>query len=127
MPALKIEDKQHTYLKVSEEICIDATSYADKLLEEEYLVGIRAYNLHTHADRKDMIPFQATVELTEELGSDTELHLRHDQLQFVMLMQEVVRYPLGTNIWVYMDPTRLFLYSKQTKDLIFKSFTEKST
>ena len=127
MPALKIEDKQHTYLKVSEEICIDATSYADKLLEEEYLVGIRAYNLHTHSDRKDMIPFQATVELTEELGSDTELHLRHDQLQFVMLMQEVVRYPLGTNIWVYMDPTRLFLYSKQTKDLIFKSFTEKST
>jgi glycerol transport system ATP-binding protein len=101
---------------------MDVTAFAHQLQEDEYLVGIRAYNLHTHAERQDMIPFQATLELAEELGSDTELHLKHGDLQFVMLMQEVVRYPLGSSITVYMDPSRLFLYSKQTKNLILKTF-----
>jgi glycerol transport system ATP-binding protein len=87
-------------------------------------VGVRAYNLHTHTDKTDLIPFQATLELSEELGSDTELHFRHKDLRFVMLMQEVVRYPLGTEVTVYMDPKRLFLYSKNTKDLVLKTFTE---
>ena len=119
-----VQDRGRTHLRVSEAISIDVTAFADSLREQEYLVGVRAYNLHTHTDRTDMIPFQATLELSEELGSDTELHFRHEDLRFVMLMQEVVRYPLGTEVTVYMDPKRLFLYSKETKDLVLKTFTE---
>ena len=124
MDARVIRQDGQVRLRVSDQISIDATPFADQLQEQEYLVGIRAYNLHTHSDRKDMVPFQATLELSEELGSDTELHLRHGQIQFVMLMQEVVRFPLGTNITVYMDPSRLFLYSKQTRGLVLKTFSE---
>ncbi len=123
MEARVIRDGDRTLLQISDEIRIDATPFADRLQEQEYLVGVRAYNLHTHAVGKDMIPFQATLELSEELGSDTELHLKHEQLQLVMLMQEVVRYPVGTSITVYMDPSRLFLYSKQTKSLVLKTFS----
>jgi glycerol transport system ATP-binding protein len=124
MDARVVRQDGQVHLRVSDEISIDVTPFADQLQEEEYLVGVRAYNLHTHTDREGMIPFQATLELSEELGSDTELHLRHGQIQFVMLMQEVVRYPLGTNIKVYMDPSRLFLYSKQTRSLVLKTFSE---
>jgi glycerol transport system ATP-binding protein len=124
MEARVVQDQGRTHLRVSEAISIDVTSFADRLREPEYLVGVRAYNLHTHTDKTDMIPFQATLELSEELGSDTELHFRHKDLRFVMLMQEVVRYPLGTEVTVYMDPKRLFLYSKNTKDLVLKTFTE---
>ena len=123
MVAKVIKDGDRTLLKVSDQISMDVTAFAHQLQEDEYLVGIRAYNLHTHAERQDMIPFQATLELSEELGSDTELHLKHADMQFVMLMQEVVRYPVGTNITVYMDPSRLFLYSKQTKGLVLKTFS----
>ena len=124
MEAKIVQDQGRTHLRVSEAISVDMTSFADELKEQEYLVGVRAYNLHTHTDRKDMIPFQATLELSEELGSDTELHFIHEGMRFVMLMQEVVRYPIGTTVTVYMDPSRLFLYSKTTRGLVLKTFRE---
>ncbi|MCF8104712.1 MAG: ABC transporter ATP-binding protein [Desulfohalobiaceae bacterium] len=124
MPARKIQEQAGTYLRISDEISIELTPFADRLQEQEYLVGIRAYNLHTHTSREGMISFQATLELSEELGSDTELHLSHGSMRFVMLMQEVVRYPVGTNITVYMDPCRLFIYSKKNRKLVLKTFLE---
>ncbi len=124
MEAKIVQDQGRTHLRVSEAISVEVTSFADELKEQEYLVGVRAYNLHTHTDRTDMISFQATLELSEELGSDTELHFRHEGMRFVMLMQEVVRYPPDTTVTVYMDPKRLFLYSKTTRGLVLKTFRE---
>ncbi|MDZ7762460.1 MAG: ABC transporter ATP-binding protein [Desulfovermiculus sp.] len=125
MQARTVQDQGRTFLQVSDQIRIDATSFAQRLQEQEYLVGIRAYNLHTHTHRTDMIPFQTTIELSEELGSDTELHLSHAGMQFVMLEQEVVRYPLGTTLTIFLDPNRLFIFSAKTRGLVLKTFDEK--
>jgi len=118
-----VTDQEKTWLHISDEIQIDATSYKDKLQAAQFLVGIRAYNLHTRKTEPNFIPFTATVELSEELGSDTELHIRHRGLPYVVLMQEVVRFPIGTEITVYLDPTRLFLYNRETRKLVLKTFS----
>jgi glycerol transport system ATP-binding protein len=122
MEADTIQEQGKAFLRISDEIVLDVTEYQNRLQSPKYLVGIRAYNLYTVKAGPDLIPFSATVELAEELGSDTELHVRHQGQVFVVLMQEVVRFPIGTQITVYLDPSRLFLFDRETRQLAFKTF-----
>lgn len=110
------------WLCITDEICIDATEYREKLTAPAYLVGVRAYNLHTRQTDPSFIPFQAIADLTEELGSDTELQVRHGDLSLVVLMQEVVRLSMGSELTIYLDPSRLFLFDADTRELILKTF-----
>lgn len=123
MEADTVSDQGKTWLRISDEIRIDASAYQDKLGDRQYLVGIRAYNLHTRSSDTEAIPFTATVELAEELGGDTELQVRHHGQLFVVLMQEVIRFPIGTEITVYLDPSRLFLFDRETRKLVLKTFS----
>ena len=122
MEATAVRDQGRSWLKVTDEITMDVTAHRDQLSAEQYLVGIRAYNLYTRKTAEHLISFQATVELTEELGSDTELHVRHQDKLFIVLMQEVTRYAIGTEITVYLDPSRLFLFDPNTRELVLKTF-----
>lgn len=123
MEAETIHEQGKTFLRVSDEIRFDVTEYRGRLQAPQYLVGIRAYNLYTRKACPNLIPFEATVELAEELGSDTELHVRHHEMTFVVLMQEVARFPTGTRITVYLDPSRLFLFDRQTGKRVLKTFS----
>ncbi|MFW5931333.1 MAG: ABC transporter ATP-binding protein [Desulfosalsimonas sp.] len=125
MEAQTVRNPAGTRLKISEEINIDVTEFADRLGAEKYLVGIRAYNLYTRQTGQNLIPFKATVELAEELGSDTELHVRHGDYLFVVLMQEVTRFPAGEQITVYLDPSRLFIFDRQSRRLVLKTFSDR--
>jgi glycerol transport system ATP-binding protein len=124
MRARIVRDQDRTLLRASEEIRVDVTAYRERLREEEYLMGIRAYNLYTSRIMDNMISFRAEVELSEELGSDTELHIRHHDLRLIVLLQEVVRYPPGTQIDIHLDPGRIFLFSAQDRTLVLKTFEE---
>jgi glycerol transport system ATP-binding protein len=119
-----VRDRDRTFLKATEEILVDVSPYRERIKESEYLMGVRAYNLYTHRIKGNMVPFRARVELSEKLGSDTELHIRHNDLQLIVLMQEVVNYPPGTEIDVYLDPTRIFLFSARERTLVLKTFEE---
>ncbi len=124
MEAHKITEQGKTSLSISDEIRIDVTEFRDRLQAQQYLVGVRAYNLYTSSQNgRGLIPFSATVELAEELGSDTELHVRHQELVLVVLMQEVARFPIGTEITGYLDPSRLFIYDRETRQLVLKTFS----
>jgi glycerol transport system ATP-binding protein len=124
MPAQVERDQGRTWLRVSTEISVEANSFSERLQEDQYLMGLRAYNLYTRQIKENMVHFRATVELSEELGSDTELHIRHHGLRFVVLMQEVVKYPPGTEIDIFLDPTRIFLFSVTDHSFILKTFEE---
>lgn len=123
MEATVISDQGKTFLGISDEIKIDITQYRDSLDAQKYLVGIRAYNLYTRQISQGLIPFTATVEIAEELGSDTELHLRHQDIVFVVLVQEVARFSSGTQMTVYLDPSRLFLFDAETRRLVLKTMS----
>jgi glycerol transport system ATP-binding protein len=124
MRARIVRDQDRTLLRASDEIVVDVSAFRERLREEDYLMGVRAYNLYTSRIKEGMVYFRAEVELSEELGSDTELHIRHQDLRLIVLMQEVVRYPPGTEIDVYLDPTRIFLFSTRDRTLVLKTFEE---
>jgi glycerol transport system ATP-binding protein len=71
-----------------------------------------------------MLPLKATVELSEELGSDMELHLNHMGITLVVLTQEHERHSIGTEIDLFVDPNRLYIYDKVSRELVLKTFTE---
>jgi glycerol transport system ATP-binding protein len=116
------EDKY--VLHLSDEVSIDLTKFKDRLKKSNYLVGIRAYNLKFEKEREDMIPFPATVQLAEQIGSDTELHLKHHDMPLVMLVSEFHRSELDETVEVYLDPERLFLYDEETRELVLKTNEE---
>jgi len=124
MEARVVRDQDRCFLQVTDEIVVDVSDLRERLTEERYLMGLRAYNLYTHKLKEGMVSFRAEVELSEELGSDTELHIRHDGLQLIVLMQQVVKYPPGTEIEVFLDPTRIFLFSAKERTLVLKTFKE---
>ena len=121
LSAQLVQGNGRTVLKVSDELEVDVTEFQDKLREKEYLLGVRAYNLKTQKEREDMLPLTATVTLSEELGSDTELHLEHQGIPLVVLIQEFVRHPIGTEIEIFLDPKRLYVFEKASRKLVVKT------
>jgi glycerol transport system ATP-binding protein len=108
-------------LHLSPEVSVDLTRFKDRLTKDRYLVGVRAYNLKLEQEREDMVPMAATVRLAEQIGSDTELHLEHFGAPLVMLVSEFHRSALDETVEVYLDPERLFLYDKDTRELVVKT------
>jgi len=111
-------------LVLSDDLRVDVSRIADQLDQEVYQVGIRAYNISTSKEHAEMVPFQAEVELSEELGSDTELHVRHNGQTLVVLLQEFARHEIGQKVTLYLDSTRLFLFHPHTNELVLKTFQE---
>lgn len=122
--AQRISEDGRTWLKMSEKLQVDVTGFREKLQNDEYLVGVRAYNFCTQCKNDCMLPLKATVELSEELGSDMELHLNHMGITLVVLTQEHERHSIGTEIDLFVDPNRLYIYDKVSRELVLKTFTE---
>jgi glycerol transport system ATP-binding protein len=115
------KDGDRYEIRFTDELKVDVTRHADKLTSSEYLVGIRAYNLKFSKEREGLVPFSATVQLAERIGSDTELHLDHLGVSLVMLLQEFHKLAIDEVVEVYLDPDRLFLYDKETRKLVVKT------
>lgn len=113
-----------TFIRLSDDLRVDVSAFGDKLVQDDYLVGIRAYNLHTRKAREDFVRLTAEVALSETLGSDTELHCLFGGKSLVVLEQEVARYDIGSEVELYLDPNRLFLFDTDTKELVVKTFVE---
>jgi glycerol transport system ATP-binding protein len=111
-------------LQASEELTLDVTPLRDQLDKQEYVLGIHAHALSTIPDDKHTLPIKANVELSEVVGSDTELHLSHQQFRLIVLMQKFVSYEIGEEIEVYLDPDRFFIYEKDSRQLVAKTFFE---
>ena len=111
-------------LRISDELEVDVTEFQDKLHSKQYLVGVRAYNLKTQKEREDMLPLKAVVTLSEELGSDTELHLDYHGVPLVVLIQEFVRHPIGKEVEIFLDPKRLFIFDKRSRELVVKTYRQ---
>ena len=117
-----ISDNEHCYLQASDELKVDVTPLRNQLDKKDYILGIHAHALSTTKDAKHTLPIKARVELSEVVGSDTELHLTHKSFRLIVLMQKFVSYEIGEEIDVYLDPARFFIYEKASRQLVAKMF-----
>lgn len=108
------------YLQCSNELKIDVSD-CSHLAAQKYKVGIHAHTISTEKEKKNMIPIKAEVQLSEVVGSDTELHIQHQDIPIVLLMQKMVTKKIGESITVYIDPDRIFIYDTETNHLVAKT------
>jgi len=108
-------------LRVSTDLKFEVDLPVSQLPDQKYLLGIRPHHLFLEDTHQRMTPFHAKVELAEVVGSNTELHLRHDDIKMSLLMQRVEQFPVGKDVTVYIDPDHLYIFNAETKAFVTKT------
>ena len=109
------------FLKVTGDLKVNVEALKDTLVDDEYFLGIRAHSISTHRENENMIEVRAKVDLLEVVGSDFELHLSHNGVSMISLMQRFVSYEMGQEIQAYLDPKCFFIFGKKTRKLVAKT------
>ncbi len=108
-------------LKASKELQFNVSHLKDQLRADKYIIGIRAHFLSTHKNDGAIIPFKGIVELDEVVGSNTELHINHNGIPLVALLEGVGKFDQGSEITVYLNPERVFIFDIKTRRLITRT------
>ena len=75
-----------------------------------YRLGVRPNHVSLQTHGADAVPIDATVDLAEISGSETYLHLRHQELAFIAQVKGVHMFELGTPAKVWLDRSRIFAF-----------------
>lgn len=119
-----VSENNRLSLKASHELKVDVDQFRDLLTEDQYLLGIRAHAVSTERKKDFTLSITAKVELDEVVGSDTELHLNHQGIPLIALLQGMGRYDLDQEITAFLNPKRFFVYDKASGRLITKTDLE---
>ncbi|AWK88172.1 ABC transporter ATP-binding protein [Azospirillum thermophilum] len=74
-------------------------------------IGIRANHLTVLRRSERLVPIRGRVELSEISGSETFIHLSHGGVTLIAREEGVHTHPIGSEIQVYADPDRVFVFS----------------
>lgn len=83
-----------------------------------YSLGIRAHTIQASKTSENDVPFSSTVQLAEVVGSDTEIHLKHEDNSLIALIPSIVSHPLGEELKLYLDPTQCYLFDSDSGALL---------
>jgi len=118
LPATVERDNGTAYLRVSEKLAVPTDPLADRRQHGGALVGIRAHGVHLEDVNSHRIPVPATVELSEVVGSDTELHLNHEGLRLVALLQQFRGHEIGAAVTAYVDAAGWYVFDAVSRELL---------
>ncbi|WP_319561425.1 ABC transporter ATP-binding protein [Marispirochaeta sp.] len=120
----KVADDGRLYIKITDQFMIDVSSLRQSLMKDRYYLGIHAHAISTNRESDKMVGIDGTVQLSEVVGSDTELHVDHEGFRIIVLMQEMISYGIGENISLYLDPERFYIFDVDTHELCAKTVKE---
>lgn len=112
------------YAAITDTLKVPLAAMQVDLPNGAYTLGIRPHHIRSGAEaqaedvQRELVPMDASVELSELVGSDVTLHLKKDDISFVALTQEIRQFDLGEAITVYIDPYRVHVFDADTGDLI---------
>jgi glycerol transport system ATP-binding protein len=116
-----VSEAEKLWLKATDELKLEVNRFRKVLKNEHYLVGIRAHALVTERENESMVPVTGTVELGEVVGSDTELHMSHQGIPLVALLQGLETFEIGQDITLYLHADRFFIYDKASGELVART------
>jgi multiple sugar transport system ATP-binding protein len=93
-----------------------------KAEEIEVIVGIRPENiLHTEEElaNPEVVTFTGQVELKENLGAETYIHIKKDNANFIIKSRAGVDCKLGDEIKFGINPNKMHLFDKEEQNTIF--------
>lgn len=79
----------------------------------DFIAGFRSNHLELSCKSNVAIKFDTTLITTEITGSETYLHMHHNDKKWVGLVHGVHELPIGENISIYLDPAHLYIFDKK--------------
>jgi len=76
----------------------------------DYRIGFRPHHAHLSGDAKAKTKIKLPVVATEIAGSETFVHFNGGDSRLVVLTHGVHRVDIGTQIPVYLDPSKFFIF-----------------
>lgn len=83
---------------------------AGGLADGNYLAGFRANHLALDRPNGESLAFETTLVATEITGSETFVHLDHDDEDWVGLIHGVRKLALGAPLTVHLDPAHVYIF-----------------
>lgn len=81
----------------------------------DFVAGFRPNHLELKHKNNDAIKFDTTLMTTEITGSETYLHMNHQDKKWVGLVHGVHELKAGENISVYLDPDHIYIFDHDGK------------
>ncbi|WP_066896051.1 ABC transporter ATP-binding protein [Clostridium nigeriense] len=88
----------------------------------EVIVGIRPENIyHTEEElsKPGVATFNGTVDLMENLGSETYIHIKKDGANFIIKSRSAASYKIGDPIEFGFDADKIHIFDKEEQNTIF--------
>lgn len=82
------------------------------LSDGSYSLGIRPHHVYLTKQSSKCVPIKATVTTTEITGSESFIHLNKKDQNFVSLTAGVTRTNIGSEITIYLDQAKFFVFDK---------------
>jgi glycerol transport system ATP-binding protein len=89
-----------------------ATNSLEDLNDGEYLSGFRPNHLELKKQNNNSIKFSAHLDVTEITGSETFLHMHHDDDNWIGLVHGVHNLEYNTKLSVYLDTRHIFVFAR---------------
>ncbi|WP_292307032.1 ABC transporter ATP-binding protein [Marivita sp.] len=78
-----------------------------------YRAGFRPNHLRLYAHGGDAVAFCCTLGIAEITGSETFLHLQHDDQKWVALVHGVHHFDAGSEVELWLDPAYVYLFDAE--------------
>ncbi|MCK5759186.1 MAG: ABC transporter ATP-binding protein [Clostridiales bacterium] len=121
MEGKKIDDNGRQYIEVTSQFKVDVSHIHEKLKKDRYYLGLHAHDISTVRGKKSMVEIDGIIQLSEAVGSDTELHVEHQGKNIIVLMQGVKTYGIGEAVKLYFDFEHFYIFDIDTHKLCTKT------
>ena len=91
---------------------IEARANLASLADGQYMAGFRPNHLELSAPNDHSMEFSATLNITEFTGSETFLHLQHEDHNWVGLIDGTHDLTLGSALPVYLDANHIYIFAQ---------------
>ncbi len=103
---------ENSHIQLGKNIRIPLSGHLKDLGAGQYKFGIRSNHLFLSRKHKDDAKIAARVELSEINGSETFIHLIHENLPLVVQDEGIHPHKIGAQIFVFVSPNSLFAYDR---------------
>jgi len=107
--------KDEQRLQLGQDVNIPLTGHLHDLPPGHYQFGIRANHLYVQQHSPTDLELDCVVELAEIGGSETFLHVRHEQVSMVVQQDGAHEFSIGHPVKVYVDPRHFYAFDPSGK------------
>lgn len=88
-----------------------------QLLDGQYSIAFRAHHLRNQQSSTDYISFNGTVQIAEIAGSESFIHIRVGNHNWVMQTMELKSYNIGEQMLCYVDLHNIMIFDHNKKSI----------